>query len=146
MARGERGRVRHADERVEMWSPPPDRFLETVGGELPDQVCAREEQEELRPPQQQRQPEAQDEPDGAVGPDRRQGLEHGIEPADAVLDDPALSVTVEADQTGSSCLVDSISCCGSNGFPMNPWAPRASASDADSTFPLNMITGIEPIP
>ena len=42
-----------------------------------------------------------------------------------------LDALVERDQIGSSCLVDSISCCGSNGLPTKPRAPRSSASAAD---------------
>src|SRR4029453_12990477 len=63
------------------------------------------------------------------------------------MDRPALEMLVPV-QAGSSCLACSISCCGSNGLPTNPWAPRAAASPAhpSSTLPLNMTTGIASIP
>ena len=87
-------------------------------------------------------------PDEPERPDSRQPDEEPVEPPDAVRDNPALEVLVELDQryAGTSCLARSINCCGSNGFPMKPRAPRSSASLAtvDSTWPLNMITGIDP--
>src|SRR5579862_3745335 len=48
--------------------------------------------------------------------------------------------------SGTSCLARSTTCCGSNGLPMKPSAPRrvASTASSSSTLPLNMITGIEP--
>ena len=50
------------------------------------------------------------------------------------------------DQAGTSCLARASSSCGSNGLPMKPRAPPSAAAraDASSTWPLNMITGIEP--
>ena len=46
-------------------------------------------------------------PHGAVRPDPREPLEDRIQPAGAVVNDPPLEVSVEA-QTGRSCLVEAV--------------------------------------
>ena len=96
----------------------------------------------------------QDHPDGAERAGVGEPEEEGVERVDAVLDDPLLQVAVDRDQerrqarVASICFADSISCCGSKGLPMKPWAPRsvASAADCSSILPLNISTGIAPTP
>ena len=102
----------------------------------------------------ERDERGQDQPDRAQRAGVGEPDEELVELVDAVLDDPALQVVVDADEerrqarAASICFADSISCCGSNGLPMKPWAPRsvASAADCSSILPLNISTGIAPTP
>src|SRR6187399_693791 len=101
-----------------------------------------------RPPPDKRADERDGYPHEPEGPDVAEPLEDRIQPAGPMVDDPSFELVVEVDQVGRSCLVDSISCRGSNGLPMKPRAPRAlaSSSEASSTLPLNITTGIDPTP
>src|SRR5262249_58903124 len=87
------------------------------------------------------------EPNESLAADPRQAFEHRVEPADPMVDGPALEPAVVA-QAGSSCLACSISCCGSNGLPTKACAPRAVACSADRslTLPLHITTGLAPTP
>ncbi len=84
-------------------------------------------------------------PDEAGVPDDAERNEDRVEPPDTVLDDPDEGAAVYARK---SCFVEASSCSGSNGFPMNAWAPASSAAAASSSaiFPLNMTTGMASTP
>ena len=105
--------------------------LADVGGEIGRHDRQQNDDEERRLTADQRERSCDEEPDEPQRPDAREVDEEPVEPTDAVRDDPVLEVPVETDQAGTSCLARSISCCGSNGFPMNPRAPRSSAWAAD---------------
>src|SRR5207244_3764168 len=66
----------------------------------------------------------------------RETLEDRIQPARAVMDDPALEVAVSGDQAGTICFVCSTSARRSNGLPTKPCAPRSAASRPASSWPL----------
>src|SRR5919204_1018953 len=145
--------MRHVHERLRLWiderrAPPADPVAHAVRQELRDEVGREHEDEEPRPPPEQSNDCRRDEEHDAVRPDPGEEDEEPVEPAESMVDYPALEVAVGPDQVGSSCLVWSISSCGLNGLPTKAWAPReaASAASCSSTFPLNMITGIAPTP
>jgi hypothetical protein len=140
----ERLRLRVDERRAVATDRLPQREGQTVG----DEVGGEQYDEEPGPAPDQRKHGTNQDEQEPLGADPREVDEQPVQPADPVLDDPALQVPVERDQVGSSCLVWSISSCGLNGLPMKAWAPREVASSAacSSTFPLNMITGMAPTP
>ncbi len=99
---------------VERRAVAVDGDLEPGRGELRDQVGGRDEQEELRPAQEQREDEREREPDGALRPDRRERLEDRVEPARPVVDDPALQAVIEADQ-GVAAVTVTVCGAGASG-------------------------------
>src|SRR5207248_5495492 len=92
------------------------------------------------------QNERQRDPEQAEPPRVREPLEDRIQPARAVVDNPALEVAVGGDQAGTICFVCSTSARRSNGLPTKPCAPRSAASRPASSWPLNITTGIDPTP
>jgi hypothetical protein len=110
VARGKGGACGLGDQRPEHRPRAIDGVLDPVSREPRDEVRCCHEQEELQPPHEDRGEQRDDKINDSRAADPRDALEDGIQPADAVLDDPALGVAVEADQTGSSCFVDSINC------------------------------------
>jgi hypothetical protein len=140
----ERPRLRVHERRAAATDP----FAKAVGKQLTDEVGSEHEDEQPGLPPEDGEHGRRDEEDCAVRPDPGEADEEPVDPADAVVDDPALEMLVGRDQVGSSCFVWSISCCGLKGLPTKPCAPRdaASAGACSSTLPLNMITGIAPTP
>ena len=133
---------------AQRWAIAADRVAEQGRGHTGEHVRHHHVDEDRGPPPVERRDDCDQDPDRALRADAREPDEDVVEDADPVMDDPALESSIGTDQAGTSCFVDSISCCGLNGFPMKPWAPRDAAvrSESSSTFPLNMITGIEPTP
>ena len=97
-------------------------------GQLCDGDRERDVKDDAHPPRQQRR---KDEPHEPPGPEPREADRDRVDDADAMADDPVLDVSIEPDQTGTSCFARSISCWGSNGLPTKPRAPRCSASIAE---------------
>ena len=125
------------------------RVLQDCGDDARRQRRGCDEQEDVRAAPRDRKRDRDRQPDARPRPRDRERGEDGVQPVDPVLDDPAVEAAVDGDQTGRApriCLARSISCRGSKGFPMNPLAPRSTASpaEASSTWPLNMTTGIAP--
>ncbi len=122
--------------------------LEPARRELRNAVRERDGKEDPHVPAPQCEQERDGEPHGPGGPDPREADEQRVEPTGSVQDDPVAEMPVEAGQTGTICFVWSISCWRSNGLPTNPRAPRAvaSANVSSSTLPLNITTGIAPVP
>ena len=125
-----------------------DHSSQELRGEIGDHHGGEHPAENRRAMPQERGEGAEEHPEQADPADVGEGDERIVELLGPVLDDPALEPGVELDQVGSSCFVDSISCCGLNGLPMKPLAPRCCAPSRSfsSTLPLNMITGIAPTP
>ena len=130
---------------AERWALATDGLAKQERSQARDQIGERDVEKNRGPPPVERGDDGDQEPDRALRPDTREADEDVVQDADAMMDDPALEPCIEISQAGTSCFVDSISCCGSKGLPMNPCAPRAATS-ASSTLPLNMITGIDPTP
>src|SRR5207248_7265650 len=86
------------------------------------------EQENARAPGRERDHERDPDPDEPERSDPREAFEQPVQPADTVLDDPALDVSIGADQVGTICFVCSTSERRSNGLPTNACAPRSLAS------------------
>jgi hypothetical protein len=103
---------------------PADEPSQHVGRPVGEQVGRDHPGENRGPPPRERGQGSEQDPDQADTPELRQRDERLVEGVRAVLDYPALQPGVERDQVGKSCFVDSISCCGLNGFPMNACAPR----------------------
>ena len=112
----QRLRQRVEERRAVATDQLAQREREQVGHE----VGGDEQDEEPRPPPDQREDEPDRDEDEPVGPDPREPDEDPVERADAVVDDPALEMVVETDQVGRSCFVCAISSRGSNGLPTNP--------------------------
>jgi hypothetical protein len=94
-------------------------------GEQVGQEAAEDDvEEDRRPAPVERRDRGDDEEDRALDADSRERDEDLVQPVDPVVDDPALEPGIEVSQAGTSCFVDSISCCGLNGLPMKPLAPR----------------------
>ena len=125
---------------------PVDERFQHVDDRGRSEVRGDDERKDHRAPKHERGDDGEREPDDAEATDVRQRYEDRVERLGAVRDDPTFEPLVEADQTGRMLLAWSISCCGSNGLPTNADAPCSSACCAErsSTWPLNMITGIEP--
>ena len=125
-----------------------DRLPDCVGDRARDEVARHYEEKDRGAAPEQRGEGGDDEPDETCVTEMRERDEEVVQRVRPVVDDPALESFVYRDQAGTSCFVDSISCCGLNGLPMKPCAPRVAAvfSDCSSTLPLNMITGIAPTP
>jgi hypothetical protein len=144
--------MRNAHERLglrvdERGPPPVDPLAEAVGEPVRAEVGGKKHDEEPGPAKQHGEHQAGNQEDEPVRADPGKADEEPVEPADAMVDDPALEMPVGRDQVGSSCLVWSTSSWGLKGLPTKPWAPRAVASSASSsTLPLNMITGMAPTP
>lgn len=92
-----------------------DRLLQPACGQVGGEVGGDDEQEQRRAPPEEGDEERDREPDEPERASVRKPLEDGIEPAGPMVDDPALEPVVEPDQIGTSRVVDSISCSGSNG-------------------------------
>ncbi len=136
-------RVRHVR------AGPVGQVLQRRRGEVGEDDGAEGRERGPRVAPSEREDRPDDQPDGAEGACVGEREEDVVEDVDPVLDDPALEIVVDAQaRVASICFADSISCCGSNGFPMKPCAPRsvASAAASSSTFPLNIRTGIDPTP
>ena len=101
-----------------------------------------------RPSRDECEDEADRKPDDPIRSELRKPYEHVVQRMPPVVGHPTLRVAVPARQTGTICFVCSISCCMSNGLPMNACAPPADpcASVRSSTLPLNITTGIAPAP
>ena len=143
--------MRHVHERVRLGVAKGRPLhagcpLEQRRQALRGRVGERDEDEQPRPAQDDGEQQPEREPDRPPRPDPREPDEHLVERVPPVGDDPALEMAVEGDQAGTSCLIWSRSCCGSNGLPTKPCAPRAAACASSSTLPLNMTTGIAPAP
>ena len=107
--------MRHADERLRLRidegrPPPADPLAQPVREAVGGGVRGEEGREQQRPPPEHREEEPRDDEHEPVDPDSGEVDEEPVEPAGAVLDDPAFEVPVEPDQVGSNCLVWSISC------------------------------------
>jgi len=147
--RRKRMTVWNRDERIRFVRPLlPDRGLDDPRETVGDEHGGGDHDEHPRVAQQQCDADCEDEPDDSVRPDLREPDEDVVQRRPSVVDDPPLGVPIPAGQTGTIVFVWSISCCRSNGLPMNPCAPPALAccSASSSTFPLNMTTGIAPAP
>jgi hypothetical protein len=72
-------------------------------------------------------------PDETQSPCPGEPLEDRIQPTRAMVDDPALEMTVRGDQAGTICFVCSTSARRSKGFPTKPCAPRSAASSPASS-------------
>jgi len=95
--------VRDAHERLrvridERRPPAPDPVAQTQRERVRDQIRGEQRHDEPWSPPQDREHETDDEEDEALGADPREVDEQPVQPADAVVDDPALDVSVEADQ------------------------------------------------
>jgi len=77
---------------------PPDPFPEPVRERVGHEVGGEHQDEEPRLPPEDREHPGRDEEDRAVRPDPREADEEPVDPADAVVDDPALEVPVGRDQ------------------------------------------------
>jgi len=69
------------------------------------EVGAGDRGEQQRPPPEDREEQPGHDEHKALGADPGKVDEEPVQPADAVVDDPAFEVPVEPDQVGSSCLV-----------------------------------------
>jgi hypothetical protein len=141
--------VRDRDERP--WVVRPllaDDDLDDPGEAVRGEDGDRRQHEHENATTHEREHECEHEPDQPVVAELRQPDEDIVQRLPAVLDDPPLCMSVPAGQTGAIVFVWSISCCRSNGLPMNPCAPFAFACccASSSTLPLNMTTGIAPAP
>jgi hypothetical protein len=115
---------------VDEGTVPVHARLPEVREEVSGGVSRKHAGQEPRAPPDEREHGADEDPDEPQGADPRKLDEEPVEPADAMSDDPTLEVPVGRDQAGTSCFARSISCCGSNGLPMNPLAPRLATSAA----------------
>jgi hypothetical protein len=141
--------VRDRDQRIGIIRALlPHERLDDRGEPVCGEHGDGDEHERQHTPVQERDDDREREPDEPVGADPRQPDEDMVERLPAVVDDPPLGCPVPAGQSGAICFVWSISCCRSNGLPMNPCAPceAASCSAASSSLPLNITTGIAPAP
>ena len=125
----------HADEGVGRGVPQRraidvddglQREGEQVGGGNP----ADGQEEDAGPVEQESHQSRDRDPDEPERADPRQPDEEPVEPADPMQDDDALQLSIEGNQTGTICFAWSTSCCGSNGLPTKPCAPRAVACAA----------------
>jgi hypothetical protein len=82
----ERVRLREAKRRA----LPPDRVPQQARGEVRHHIGDRDVEEDRRAPPVERRDDRDQEPDRAVRADAREGDEHVVEDADAMVDDPAL--------------------------------------------------------
>src|SRR5262249_25866057 len=93
---------RHLDQRLrlawrQMRPPAADGGLQTPLEELARGQCSEREHEHLRPTQVDRRDRRNDEEDPSPDRQVRQPDEDTVQPADAVLDQPALEPVVEVD-------------------------------------------------
>ncbi len=107
-----------------------DDALSQLGQQVGDHVGHHDSEKDRRTAPHHRQHECDRDPDEAQPAEPREIDEEPVEPADPVKHDPVFEVLVPG-QAGTSCLARSISCCGSNGLPTKPRAPRCSASPAE---------------
>jgi hypothetical protein len=85
--------------RVHEWgAPAADPVAEAVGERVPDEVGREHDDEEPRLPPEDREHGRRHEEDRAIGPDPGEADEQPVDPADAMVDDPALEVPVGRDQ------------------------------------------------
>src|SRR5439155_25751441 len=151
MSRGERRVAREGYERLRLrvaeWGPGPvDERLQR--GRCPVGKRNRDDRQDERAPAplDRSERERQNDPQKAEAPGVREPFEEWIQPARAMVDDPALEVAIGGDQAGTICFVWSINARRSKGLPTKAWAPRCAASAPASSCPLNITTGIEPTP
>src|SRR5919197_145170 len=91
--------MRHVHERLRLWiegrrAPPTDPVAHAVRQELRDEVGREHEDEEPRPPPEQSNDCRRDEEHDAVRPDPGEEDEEPVEPAESMVDYPALEVAV----------------------------------------------------
>jgi hypothetical protein len=94
--------MRHAHQRLrlevdERGPSTVDRVPQDVGETIRSEVRESEQHEDRRPPPQRCEEERGREPDEPLGADAGEVDEEPVEPADAVVDDPALEVPVRRD-------------------------------------------------
>ena len=114
--------MRHVHERLrlgvdERGPAPSDPLAQAVGKPVGGSIRGEDQDEQPRPAPEQSEHRSRGDEDEPGRPDPGKADEKPVEPADAVVDDPALQMPVGRDQVGSSCLVWSISSCGLKGFP-----------------------------
>jgi len=126
---------RQAHERVGRGVPQRraidvDDGLQREGEQVGGGDRADGKEEDAGPAEQESHQRRDRDPNKPERTDPREADEEPVEPADPVQNDDALQLSIEGNQTGTICFAWSTSCCGSNGLPTKPCAPRAVACAA----------------